>query len=289
MQIVEGQRNGAIRRALILGLVYCAILLVAGLPLTAQAQQSPAPAAAARLAPGKSFQDCANCPMMVTLADGMAIGRFTVTRGEFAAFANETKFDGKGCYQMQPNGKDWLLDEKADWKSPGFAQTERHPAVCVSWNDAIHYVEWLSAKTGQEYRLPTLEESVAAAVAGGASEFAFGANPTAICQYANVGDASYGKAFPNDSRPHQSCNDNFAYTAPVGSFKPNKFGLYDMTGNVWQWTNSCMKGDCSNAIFRGGAWNDTDLENFRVRHSWGDRVQVRSFALGFRVLRGAAK
>ena len=289
MQVIEGKRYGAIRRALILALAYCAILFAAGFPHIALAQQSPAPSSAVKLAPGKTFQDCANCPMMVTLADGTAIGKFTVTRGEFAAFANETKFEGKGCYQIQPNGKDWLLGENADWTSPGFTQTDRHPVVCVSWNDATHYVEWLSKKTGREYRLPTLEESVAAAVAGGADEFAFGSDPATICQFSNVGDASYSKAHPNDSRPHQACNDNFAYTAPVGSFKPNKLGLYDMTGNVWQWTNSCMKGDCSNAIFRGGGWNDTDLENFRVRHSWGDRVQVRSVGLGFRVLRAALK
>jgi formylglycine-generating enzyme len=278
---------GAIRRRFAAAFACFALLMICGLPHAALAQKAAPPVSPAKAAPGKAMQECATCPIVITLPDGSAIGKFPVTRSEFAAFANETKFEGKGCFQMQANGKDWLTGENADWKSPGYAQTDRHPAVCVSWNDATRYVEWLSKKTGHEYRLPTLEESVAAAVAGGTDEFPFGGDPATICQYANVGDVSYAKAFPGDARPHQPCDDKFAYTAPVGSLKPNKYGLYDMTGNVWQWTNSCMKGDCSNAIFRGGAWNDTDLENFRVRHSWGDRVQVRSFALGFRILRPA--
>ena len=288
MRIVRMARRGAGWLRLSAALTLFAFLTIFAAPLRASAQQAAPPASGAKAAPGKTMQECAACPTVIALPDGSAIGKFPVTRGEFAVFANETKFEAKGCYQTQPNGKDWQNGENADWKAPGFAQTDRHPVVCVSWNDATRYVEWLSKKTGHEYRLPTLEESVAAAVAGGTDEFPFGADPAAICQYANVGDASYARAFPGDARPHQACNDNFGYTAPVGSLKPNRFGLFDMTGNVWQWTNSCMKGDCSNAIFRGGSWNDTDLENFRVRHSWGDRVQVRSFALGFRVLRPAA-
>jgi sulfatase modifying factor 1 len=282
MLIINRTRN---RPARYVAVLYCAVVFLVFGQSVGVAQQSQPPAKTA-VAVGKTFKDCKNCPMMTALPDGSAMGTYDVTRGEFAVFADETKLDGKGCYQLQANGKDWLLGVTVDWKSPGFAQTDRHPVVCVSWNDATQYADWLSKKTGRQYRLPTLEESVAAATASNTEEFVWGSDASSICQYANVADSTYARAFPLDTRHPQSCSDGFIYTAPVGSFKPNKYGLYDMSGNVWQWTNSCLKGDCSNAIFRGGAWNDTDLENFRVRHNWGDRIQVRSIALGFRILRG---
>jgi formylglycine-generating enzyme len=270
-------------------LLLCIVVIGALFPLEVIAQQAPSSSNVGRDTSHQTFQDCTNCPQMVTLPDGSAIGKFDITRAEFSEFADQTNFRGKGCYQIQPNGRDWLLNENADWRSPGFPQTDRHPVVCVSWNDATSYVDWLRKKTGGRYRLPTLEESVTAALAGENTELVWGNEPATACQYANVGDVSYSKAFPTDSRKFQPCNDGYGYTSPVGSFKPNKFGLYDMSGNVWQWTNSCQKGDCSNALFRGGGWNDTDIENFRIRHSWGDRIQVRSEGLGFRVFRDASK
>lgn len=250
--------------------------------------QEPAPVAQVGLAappaapakPGPESQDCPVCPKIVTLPDGSAMGKYPVTRGEFAVFARETKFSGVGCYRNK--GKDWFKDEKASWRAPGFPQTDRHPVVCVSWDDATAYAEWLGKRTGKQYRLPTIEESIAAEAAQGA--FWWGDNADDICKYANVGDIGY-VATVKDTRAPVPCKDGFVYTAPVGSFPANAFGLHDLAGNVWQWTNSCVKGDCSNAVFRGGAFNDTDVGNFKAGYSWGDRVIVRSFGLGFRVLR----
>ena len=273
------------------GRVVVALALAMGLaaaPATGWAQQPPAADAPPKTAePGKSLQDCPTCPVMITLPDGTAIGKFPVTRGEFAAFARETRFQGKGCYYSKASGTEWAKNDRADWSAPGFAQTDRHPVVCVSWNDANAYADWLSKKAGHLYRLPSLEESAAAALAGQKGEFWWGDDAGQICDYANVADRSYARQFPADKRQIVPCSDGNAYTAPVGSLKPNAYGLYDMSGNVWQWTNSCLKGDCGNAVFRGGGWNDADLEQFRMRHSWGDRIAVRSWALGFRILRAA--
>ena len=270
-----------------------AVSLVMGVALVpahcaSQDAAAGAPVQPAATVPGKTVQDCPTCPVMVLLADGAAIGKYPVTRAEFAVFAQDTKFREKGCYYSKGSGTEWAKNEKADWSSPGFAQTARHPVVCVSWNDANAFADWLSKKTGHLYRLPSLEESSSAALAGGKGTFPWGDNADDICSYANVADQSYAAVFKDDKRSLATCRDGSVYTAPVGTLKPNAYGLYDMSGNVWQWTNSCLKGDCSNAVFRGGGWNDAGAEQFAIKHSFGDRIGVRSWALGFRVWRQAA-
>jgi formylglycine-generating enzyme required for sulfatase activity len=251
-------------------------------PAKGAASQPAAPAAAKPAPkPGPEERDCKTCPVVVVLPDGNAIGKFHVTRGEFAVFAKETRFAGKGCYRN--NGENWFKDENANWQKPGYDQTDRHPVVCVNYDDATAYVEWLAKKTGKKYRLPSLEESIAAEVAKG--KYWWGDSEADMCQYANVGDKAYKEAFPTDPRPNIPCNDGYKFTAPVGSFRPNALGLYDMVGNVWQWTNSCMNGDCANAVFRGGGWNDLPASTFTAENSYGDRVIVRSHGLGFRVYR----
>ncbi|WP_181708509.1 formylglycine-generating enzyme family protein [Chthonobacter rhizosphaerae] len=232
---------------------------------------------------GETVTDCDTCPTLVRLPDGSLMGRDLVTRAEFAAFASATGFSGKGCHVS--DGKRWSLNKEADWQNPTFPQGDDHPVVCVSWDDANAYADWLSERTGKSWRLPTVEESQAATAAGSTSAFWWGEEAEDICARVNLADQSYKALFPLDERKIEACDDGFAHTAPVGSFPANAWALNDMAGNVWQWTNSCLKGDCANAVFRGAGWNVAPVKNFTTAHTWGDRVVVRSFALGFRLMR----
>ncbi|MCQ0986588.1 formylglycine-generating enzyme family protein [Jiella marina] len=230
----------------------------------------------------EEYQDCPTCPVMVKMDSGPDFAKFAVTRDQFAEFAATQDPYEKGCFRWRDTG--WFRDEEATWDQPGFEQTGDHPVVCVSWLDATAYAEWLSEKTGQLYRLPSVEESIAAASAGATTKYIWGDDADGACLYANVGDQSLKGPYPQ-AKQYIGCDDGYVHTAPVGSFKPNALGLYDVYGNSWEWTNSCLKGDCANAIFRGGAWNDIWQNQFEVGYSFGDRIVVRSGGLGFRVVR----
>ena len=232
------------------------------------------------------FRDCADCPAMVRLPDGTAMGANLVTRAEFAAFAQATGVaPDAGCVLRV--GNDWRNDPAAGWANPGFEQADDHPVVCVSWIEATAYADWLSEKAGKPYRLPTFEESAAAAAAGSTASFWWGDDFGEICARANVADAEFRSAYPEDTRKILACDDGFVRTSPVDAFAPNPWGLRDAVGNAWQWTNSCLKGDCSNAIFRGGAWTVPNPDHFKTTGQWADRVILRNSAVGFRVMTDA--
>ena len=146
-----------------------------------------------RLRPGSVFRDCEECPEMVVVPAGsfrmgsppgeegrfiwegplhrveiskpFAIGRFEVTRGEYARFVSETgDSSGTSCWTYE--GGEWEERTGRNWRSPGFAQEDSHPAVCVNWKDARSYVAWLSRKSGEAYRLVSESEWEYAARAG---------------------------------------------------------------------------------------------------------------------------
>jgi formylglycine-generating enzyme required for sulfatase activity len=233
-----------------------------------------AAATAAGGKPSAPVKDCSDCPEMVvvppgaflmgspesdpdaqkderpqhrvTIAEPFAIGRHEVTRAEYAAFVEATYPRGNGCYAW--TGSEFRFNADADWRDPGFAQTDRDPVACVSWVDAKAYVQWLSEKTGERYRLPTEAEWEYAARAGTTTRYATGDTITEK-------DANFG--------------NRLGKTAPVGSYPPNPWGLYDMHGNLWEWTEDCYKdsyegapedgrawveGDCSYRVVRGGSW-----------------------------------
>jgi formylglycine-generating enzyme required for sulfatase activity len=257
-----------------LGLLIVIVLgLAVSLPASAQA-------------PGPEItSDCDGCPELVPMPDGSGdIGRFTVTRDQFAAFAEDTGFKQDGTCVTGFNGQ-WGNDPTATWENPGFEQQGNHPVVCVTWLDATAYVDWLSEKTGKSYRLPTLEESTAAASAGSDGPFPWGADEADICEHGNVADLAYAAGQPDDPAPNLACDDHYVFTSPVDAFPPNAAGIYDGIGNVWQWTNSCLQGDCSNAIFRGGGWNVPWIKSYQIGESFGDRILLRNFVIGFRVFR----
>jgi formylglycine-generating enzyme required for sulfatase activity len=182
-----------------------------------------------------------------------AIARSHVTRGQFAAFVRATGYatDG-GCYDFRSRGE-WQVNPRLNWRSPGFAQTDQHPVVCVSWTDAQAYVRWLAAQTGRAYRLPSEAEQEYAARAGTATARFWGDTMAGACQYANVADLA-AAAVLNFARTPDMCRDGHVYTAPVASFQPNRFGLYDMLGNAWQWVEDCFNENYAGAPADGSAW-----------------------------------
>ncbi len=246
-----------------------------------------APALSGTPSPGKTFRDvdASWCPEMVILPPGsfrmgspedeiererhedpqhgvviekpFALGRCPVTRGEFAEFAEETGHEGGGVHVH--GGDLWKLDPDADWRSPGFAQTDRHPVVGVSRDDALAYLAWLSEKTGRRYELPSEAMWEFACRAGSATPFWTGRAITA--DQANFdGTIPYGGVVAGRWRQR---------TTDVTAFPANPFGLHDMHGNVWEWCADRWHGSHEGApgdgsarlagkslryVVRGGSW-----------------------------------
>jgi len=228
-----------------------------------------------------------------------ALSRYDVTRGEFAAFVKETGYDtGNSCYTFETN--EWKSHDGRNWRDPAFHQTDRDPVVCVNLSDIHAYAEWLGRKTGHRYRLPTEAEWEYAVRAGTTSARFWGDNPDQACVYANVADQTAREQITNAKTwDIHNCSDGYAYTSPVGSFKPNAFGLYDMLGNVWQWTEDCYHknykgapndgsawttGACELHACRGGAWL-IEPENVRSASRVRDYPMSRFTSLGFRLVR----
>ena len=233
--------------------VACAVLSAAAAaaqaPVGAAALDDPSESAAPppRRA-GDMFEDCDVCPEMVVLpGGGLAMGRYEVTVGEYRAFLSATGGGMPACDHR-----------RRTWGERGFlGQTDRHPVVCVSWDDAQAYVSWLSDRTGVAYRLPNEAEWDAAAA---------GSPPG--CYYRRTGNLG---------------------TCPVGHSGWNRLGLSDMAGNAWEWTADCGEGDCGRRVMKGGSWSShtsfphTSLRRPGVRSS--ARRGHRSYGIGFRVLR----
>lgn len=203
------------------------------------------------------------------------IGKYDVTNAQFRKFRSEHnsgKFDGLS------------LDD------------DKQPVVNVSWDDAVAFAKWLSEKTGQPYRLPTEAEWEYAARAGSKNKYFWGNNPDDACTYANVGDLSAKARWKKWTVFY--CDDKFQVTAPVGSFKPNAFGLYDMLGNVWQWVediynsaaytklpkeNPVYEGAGEYRVVRGGGWSNGPL-GVRLSHRVPLTPEFGHHALGFRLV-----
>jgi formylglycine-generating enzyme required for sulfatase activity len=169
-----------------------------------------------------------------------------VTRDQFAAFVNVSGYKAEDhCFTFEQNAPQDRANRS--FMNPGYVQDGNHPAVCVSWADAKAYVAWLSQTTGKSYRLLSEAEFEYAARAGTTSRFGFGNDPAEICKFANGADqAAKIAGLPGDA-PYMGCRDGFPFTAPVGSLTPNAFGLYDLIGNVWEWTEDCYYGDYATA------------------------------------------
>jgi formylglycine-generating enzyme len=231
----------------------------------------------------------------VTLAHPFALGEFDVTHAEFAAFAAATGFHSRpGCQTVV--GNNWTPQPQASWEEPGYAQTDRDPAVCMNENEIGAYLRWLREKTGKDYRLPSEAEWEYAERGGTTAAFYWGDDPKDTCAYENVGDESYGAKYGISS--FVPCKDGFSDVAPVGSFKPNPFGLYDMAGNTFVLVADCwnetyagappdgsawMTGDCTRRVARKAAFGNPHPWMFRSANRESEGSIVRRNRFGFRV------
>jgi formylglycine-generating enzyme len=209
----------------------------------------------------------------VRLSRAFHLGMHEVTRGQFATFIKATghttdaEKDPQGGWGIDRNGK-WVQQPEFNWRNPGFAQTDVHPVVNVSWNDATAFCAWLGRKEGRKYRLPTEAEWEYACRGRTGTLFQTGDDPEALTAVANVADGSTRARFPS-FRPVRA-DDGFVFTAPVGRFRANDFGLHDMHGNVAEWCSDWY-GDSytatvtkdpvgpatgSSRVVRGGSWVD---------------------------------
>ena len=156
-----------------------------------------------------------------------ALGRYEVTLEEYEAFVMATDHVGDGCSVVGGDSRmDW--EAGASWHDPEFSQHSRHPVACVSWDDAQAYVQWLSARTGKQYRLPSEAEWEYGARANTVTERYWAAESGSQCDYANGGDRALMQRFGGWPLPVVNCSDGVGHTAEVGFYKPNAFGLFDM-------------------------------------------------------------
>ncbi len=218
----------------------------------------------------------------VAIGSPFAIGRYEITFLEWDMCVREG-----GC-QHPASDEGWGRGNR--------------PAINVSWQDvAEQFLPWLARKSGKSYRLPSEAEWEYAVRAGveGSRGAAFGIASQAgdLCGYANAAeDATQGTG---TAWKGSDCSDGFANTAPVGSFKPNPWGLHDLAGNVWEWVADCWNesygsapsdgsawtsGDCGLRVVRGGSWS-TNAEKARAADRGWNRPDGRSASIGFRIAR----
>jgi formylglycine-generating enzyme required for sulfatase activity len=320
------RRRSVEHTALAAGLVAIVLLAALYFGLRGHTATSPvaphAPAPAAVLSSFEIFRDCPTCPLMkvmppgrfnqgsapdehasqafeqpqhpVAIARPFGMGVYEVTVGEFREFVEVTQRKITGCaiYDGQ-----WHERSDLGWSDVGYPQTATHPVACVSWRDALDYTVWLSHKSGRHYRLPSESEWEYAARAGGEAPRPWSKNSEWACNSANIADLAASQRYPG-WKVH-SCNDGYVYTAPVGSFAPNAFGLYDMLGNVFEWVADCWhadyrgspsdgsawtSGDCTQRDLRGGSWfTSPEYVSVAARNRFD--AGYRSNTIGFRLVR----
>jgi len=270
----------------------------------------------------REFQECADCPKMVAIPAGkfmmgspetepgrfdvegpqhvvtvrsFALGEYDVTNSEFLVFLRQTGYQPAPCNTIL--GLSWKTEGHGLAYTPGQKDPPLGPAVCLSWNDAQAYIVWLNGKVrglpsspkAREgpYRLPSEAEWEYAARAG-----------TTTARW-------WGDAIGTGNANCSGCGSKWDGTliAPVGSFGPNPFGLYDMLGNVWEWVDDCWNesyvgapsdggawksGDCSKHVLRGGSWSNVPVfvrSATRSRADVAERDFDYSSYAGFRVAR----
>ncbi len=243
---------------------------------------------------GDIIQACPECPKMVYIPAGsfrmgdtqgsggdseqpvrlVNVSAFWLAQSEISFAQWEACLDAGGC--TSPGDVSWGRDSR--------------PVINVSWSQITEeYIPWLNNLTGEEYRLPSEAEWEYAARAGSDTDYSWG--NTADHDYANYGKDNCCSGFATGK-------DAWEYTAPVESFAANAFGLYDMHGNVWEWTQDCwnasyhgapdgglpwLSGDCDRRVIRGGSWNVSPYFLRSALRNWTE-INSHSYSTGFRLV-----
>jgi formylglycine-generating enzyme required for sulfatase activity len=303
----RGRRVGAMlnaspHHAVFSPMGYLRFILVVAALLSGAAGASTRIEAADPFSAGQVFRDCADCPEMVVVPSGsftmgspesepqrnygeaqvrvsiaasFAVGKYAVTFDEWdACVANA------GCAPYKPDDQEW--------------GRSKHPVISVNWDDAKAYATWLSRKTGKSYRLLSEAEREYVTRAGTTTPFWWGSSITPK-------QANYdGRADPY--KGGGSKGEYRGRTVPVDSFEPNPWGLYNVHGNVEEWTEDCWNdsnsgnpgdgsarstGDCSHRVVRGGSWLDHP-GGLRSADRYGNTPSLRIGNIGFRLARTLA-
>ncbi len=214
-----------------------------------------------------------------------------VTRRQFEAFVQATHYKTdaeRGAASTVTGWKEGAsegtLDPSLSWKTPGFPQWPDHPVVFVTQADALQFCSWLSATDSRRYDLPSSAEFEWAAKAGTTSSWPWGEEPEQAQDHLNGLNPDTMRWYAN---PRLECfpfGDGFVHTSPVARFAANPWGLFDMHGNVWQWTKSPSRGDNMGRVaVRGGAFN-TSISFTRSSYEGEQRASAASYRCGFRVV-----
>jgi formylglycine-generating enzyme required for sulfatase activity len=228
------------------------------------------------------------------------LGTFEVTRGQFEQFVKAENYltdmeraKGGSGYSVSKNDFEELKPQYS-WRNPGYDQTDHHPVVNVTWNDAQAFCAWLSKLEGKTYRLPTEAEWESACRAGTTTRYHHGDDPSGVATVANTYDAAAFELLR--WKVQVDVNDRHVFTAQVGRYQPNAYGLYDMHGNVDEWcadryqafyeeqdaTDPAGPEEGDTRVIRGGSWYDYPSLN-RSAYRTAAGPAFGHYATGFRV------
>lgn len=236
------------------------------------------------------------------------LGIYEVTRGQFLQFVRATGYESSARKNGGSNIS--IFDEKAKemrhyaaeggWSNVGFEQTDDHPVVCVTYFDAVEFCRWLSDKERRVYRLPTCQEWEFAYRADVKNGNPWGEHVDNIALLGNTCDSQMKEHLKDAKENHYNkLKDNFAFTAPVGSFKPNGWGFYDMIGNVNEWCSDDYETEFSKELRKefpeklkgvafkamaGGSWNDPYSRSWFRNPSECHMDNHATSTIGFRVV-----
>ncbi|MEO5640915.1 MAG: formylglycine-generating enzyme family protein [Sphingomicrobium sp.] len=318
-------------------------LFVASAAIAVLPTAAPAVDSASGKKAGETFKDCPDCQTMVVVPAGkykmgsspeeraregvpatfgdhegpvrdisiakpFAIATTETTRGQWARFVSATKRPvPTQCFDYNPTDDSWAgtKGKLVNWQKPGFEQTDDHPVVCVSWQDATEYAAWMAKSTGQPYRLATEAEWEYAARGGTATTRPWGDSVTPICNNSRIMTSGTYTAIAKSEgwTGELVCADDTSYTVKVASYDANPWGIYDMLGNVWEWVADCAAvdhsklpadgtaqtaangGNCAQRLTKGGAFHSRVWLARPATRGDGQEGFNRPVASGIRIVR----